>query len=350
MPCTHSMKRAQAATLLIVLILAAATATYILKASQPGATTSNVPSSSTTNTTGITTSTASIGTQSTSLPIKHVIIILMENEAYSQVIGSSSAPYETSLASHYASATNYFALSHPSLPNYFALVAGSTFGVTTDCSPSQCSISGPTIANLLDSHGLTWKEYAESMPNNCSQTDSSDSLYVTKHNPFVYFNSITNNTGSGTTSAYCNSHVVSFAQFWTDLQSSNLPNYSFITPNICDDAHSCPLSTGDAWLSMVIPRIINSSSFSSTAIFVTYDEGTGSTPNTPSQIPCILVSPFAKQGFASDIYYTHYSLLATVEAIFQLGNLGRNDTTATVMSDMFTIDVSHTSSTSGTVS
>lgn len=340
------MKRAQAAALLVVLILAAATATYVIKASESGTTSRNAPSSSATNTASITTnttstsSTSSSGTQSTSaLPIKHVIIILMENEGYQQVIGSASAPYENMLASHYASAANYFALSHPSLPNYLALVAGSTFGVTTDCSPSQCSIPGLTIANLLDSHGLTWKEYAESMPSNCSQSDSPDGLYVTRHNPFVYFSSITSNTGSGTTSQYCDSRVVPFSQFWTDLQSTNLPNYSFITPNLCDDAHGCSLSTGDAWLSTVIPRMINSSSFSSTVIFVTYDEGSGSTPNTPSQVPFILVSPFAKQGFVSNIYYTHYSLLATVEMIFQLGNLGRNDSTATVMSDMFTIDI-----------
>jgi phosphatidylinositol-3-phosphatase len=283
--------------------------------------------------------TSSLTQSSATPPIKHVIIILMENEAYQQVIGSASAPYENSLASHYASAANYFALTHPSLPNYFALVAGDTFGVTSDCLPNQCNIAGPTIASLLDSHGLTWKEYAESMPVNCSQNNSADGLYVTKHDPFVYFSSITNNTGSGATSEYCDSHVISFSQFWTDLQASNLPNYSFITPNICNDAHSCPLSTGDAWLSTVIPKIVNSSSFGSTAIFVTYDEGSGSTPNSPSQVTCILVSPFARQGFTSDVYYTHYSLLATVEAILGVGNLGRNDATATVMSDLFTISI-----------
>ncbi|MDA4123441.1 MAG: hypothetical protein OK456_09710 [Thaumarchaeota archaeon] len=292
-------------------------------------------------TTTLTSGNSSVGvTESTVAgPIKHVIIIVMENEPYGNVIGNPSAPYENSLASQYAIASDYFAVSHPSLPNYLALVAGSTFGVTTDCLPNQCSVPGPTIASLLDSHGLSWREYAESMPANCSQTDSSDGLYVARHDPFVYFSSITNNTGSGITSVYCDSHAVSFSQFWTDLQASNLPNYSIITPNICDDAHSCPLSTGDAWLSTVIPRIVNSSSFASTAVFVVYDEGSGSAPNTTSQVTCILVSPFAKDGFVSSAYYTHYSLLATVEAIFGLGSLGRNDANATVMSDMLTIGI-----------
>ncbi len=272
-------------------------------------------------------------------PIRHVMIIVMENEGYGQVVGSSSAPYQNLLISRYALAANYYAVSHPSLPNYIALVAGDAFGVTNDCQPSQCSFPNATITNLLDSHGLSWREYAESMPVNCSQSLSQDGLYVPRHNPFVYFSSITNNTGSGVTSQYCNSHVVPFTQFWNDLQSSNLPNFALITPNICDDAHSCNLSTGDAWLSTAIPRIIDSGSFSSTALFVVYDEGSGSGTNSPSHVVCILVSPFAKSSYSSNTQYSHYSLLATVEAIFRIGNLGRKDSTAGTMSDLFTINL-----------
>ena len=167
--------------------------------------------------------------------IKHVIIVVMENEGYGSVIGNPSAPYQNQLASQYALAANYFAVSHPSLPNYLALVAGDTFGVTSDCLPVQCALPNTTITSLLDGKGLTWKEYAESMPANCSQTDSPDGLYVPKHDPFVYVDSVTGNSGSGVTSAYCDSHVVPFAQFSKDLASSNLPSYSFITPNLCDD-------------------------------------------------------------------------------------------------------------------
>ena len=271
--------------------------------------------------------------------IRHVIIIVMENEGYGSVMGNPSAPYENQLASRYAFAGNYFAVSHPSLPNYLALVAGDTFGVDLRLpSGPVLSVQGTTIASLLDSKGLSWKEYAESMTGNCSQTDSQDGLYVAKHDPFVYFEGITGNSGSGPLSGYCNSHVVPFTQFSKDLASSNLPSYSFITPNICDDAHSCPLSAGDQWLSTVVPGIIGSSSFSSTALFIVYDEGSnnaGFGPNAGGQVVCILVSPFAKPGYVSQVQYSHYSLLATVEAIFNTGNLGRNDATASVMSDMF---------------
>jgi hypothetical protein len=288
---------------------------------------------------------SSSSSSSSSSPISHVIIILMENEEYGSVIGNASAPFENRLASSYAVAGDYFGVSHPSLPNYLALVAGSTFDVTSDCPPSQCSIPSnvSTIASLIDARGLSWKEYAESMPTDCSQTNSADGLYVTKHDPFVYFDSITGDNGTGVPSSYCGSHVVSLDQFWTDLQAGALPNYSFITPNICDDAHSCPLSTGDAWLSTTIPRITNSSEFSSTAVFITYDEGSTNASATGApgggKVLCIAVSPYAKHGYMSDVPYSHYSLLATVEAIFGLGSLGRNDLQASPMSDLFTTGI-----------
>jgi phosphatidylinositol-3-phosphatase len=263
----------------------------------------------------------------------------MENAEYGSVIGNASAPYQNGLASEYALAADYFGVAHPSLPNYLAIIGGSTFGVTSDCLPSQCSqpSSDTTIASLLDSKGYSWKEYAESMPTNCSQANSPDGLYFTKHNPFVYFDSVTGDGGAGSTSSYCDSHVVSMDQFYSDLQSNNLPSLSFITPNICDDAHSCPLSKGDQWLSTLVPKIVASSSFSATALFIVYDEGS---PNDSSggggRVACILVSPFAKAGYVSHVEYSHYSLLATVEAIFNLGSLGRSDATATAMGDLFT--------------
>lgn len=267
----------------------------------------------------------------------------MENEEYASVIGNASAPYQNQLASTYALSDAYYAVSHPSLPNYLALIAGSTFGVTDDCLPSQCAGIAPdatTLASLLDTSRLTWKGYSESMPAPCSQSNSADGLYFPKHNPFVYFSSITGNSGSGATSDYCKAHVVPLDQLWLDMQSGRLPNFSFIAPNICNDAHSCPLSTGDKWLSTVVPKIINSSSFSSTALFVIYDEGSPSdSAGGGGQVVCVLVSPFARQGFASHASYTHYSLLATIETIFGVGNLGRADANASPMSALFTIPI-----------
>lgn len=275
-------------------------------------------------------------------PIKHVIVIVMENKEYGSIIGNSSAPYQNYLASHYASAANYYAIAHPSLPNYLAMVGGNTFGMASDCQPAQCSVAASNLASLLNASSLTWKEYAESMPANCSQTVSPDGLYAPKHNPFVYFQGITGNGGSGPTSSYCKSHVVSFDQFWRDLGAGDLPNFSFITPNMCDDAHDCPISTGDGWLSTVVPRIINSTSFSSTALFITYDEGStnaGFGSNAGGKVLCVMVSPYAVPGYASQVQYSHYSLLATIETLLKVGNLGRNDAAASPMTDLFTKQV-----------
>jgi len=326
-------RRVTAVILVLVIVIAAAAIVELALPSGPNVTLTGTQTS---------TVTASSSQFSGAGPVQHIIIILMENEEYSSVIGSSSAPYQNMLASHYAVAGEYFAVSHPSLPNYLALIAGSTFGVTSDCLPAQCTLNSSSIITLLQSHGFTWKEYAESMPTNCSQSVSADGLYQPKHDPFVYFSGITGSSGTGQTSAYCDSHVVPVSQFWTDLGENALPSYAFITPNNCDDAHSCLLSAGDQWLSSVVPRIINSSSFSSTALFITYDEGStnsGFGSNAGGQVTCILVSPFAKQGYTSDVQYSHYSLLATVEAIFKLGSLGRNDAGATPMTDLFSQQV-----------
>jgi phosphatidylinositol-3-phosphatase len=98
-------------------------------------------------------------------PIKHVVIIVMENAEYSSVIGNgTSTPYQNFLASKYALAAQYYATTHFSLPNYFSLIAGSTFGRSSDCEPSACSESGRSIVDLLNQLGFSWKEYAESMP------------------------------------------------------------------------------------------------------------------------------------------------------------------------------------------
>lgn len=269
--------------------------------------------------------------------VRHVVTIVMENEEYSSVIGNPSAPYENALAANYTLLTSYYGVTHPSLPNYLAMVSGNTY-VSSDCAPSQCSVNSSSVVNLLQSRGLSWREYAESMPANCSQTASADGLYQPKHNPFVYFENITGNNGSGPTSAYCDSHVVSLSQFWVDLAANALPAYSFVTPNMCDDGHDCSLSTADAWLSTVVPKIEASQEFASTVVFVVYDEGStnaGFGDVAGGQVPCIVVSPLVIHGYRSDVQYSHYSLLATTESLLGLGGLGRNDSTAQPMSDIF---------------
>lgn len=273
--------------------------------------------------------------------IQHVIIIMMENEEYSSVIGSKNAPYENQLAKNYALATDFHAVKHPSLPNYIALTAGSTLWFTSDCSPLQCRTSSTSIFNLLDSKGATWKSYAESMPKPCDIVASFGKFYA-KHVPALYYTYVTKDA------SYCDSHVVPLGsvstqsgRFYTDMKSGDFPNYAFVTPNICDDAHSCPLSVGDKWLSEFIPQIQKSPIYSSTVIFLLYDEGAVSdVSGGGGHIVCLVVGPSGIVARThSNTPYNDYSVQATIESIYGLGNLGRHDEGASLMSTLFTVTI-----------
>lgn len=262
--------------------------------------------------------------------IKHVIIIVLENAEYSSVIGNSGAPYENGLAQDYALASNYLAVAHPSEPNYIAMIAGSTLNVTNDGAVSQNRRSATNIVDLFRAKGISWKAYEESMPTACDINSSTDGLYTTKHNPFVYMTDITGN------STYCSSHVVNLTQFYADLAGDRLPQYAFITPNVKHDGHDTGVAAADRWLSTFLPIIINSNSFSSSVLFLTYDEGTTNTGGG-GHIATIVIGPnsIVRPGFSTSVAYSHYSLLATIESIYGLGNLGRKDTNATAMYDVF---------------
>lgn len=262
--------------------------------------------------------------------IAHVIVLVLENQEYGSVLGNKDAPYQNYLAGKYALATNYYAVSHPSEPNYIAMIAGSTLGISNDGSVAANQRNATNLVGLLRSKGISWKAYEESMPSSCNTLDSTDGLYLTQHDPFVYMTDITNNQ------TYCRGHVVSLTQFYADLASAALPQYSFITPNARDDGHYTNLSVADNWLSTFVPQIINSTSFASTALFLVYDEGT-TNMDGGGHVMAIAIGPntIVKPRFQSNDVYTHYSLLATIESIYSLGNLGRNDTAANTMKAMF---------------
>ncbi|WP_369394611.1 alkaline phosphatase family protein [Streptomyces sp. CG1] len=180
----------------------------------------------------------------------HVFTILMENHSYNEIVGNSQAPYINSLVSKYGIASNYFAVGHPSLPNYLELTGGSNFGIATDCNPSQCTVNQPNIAaDRITPAGKTWKAYEESMPAPCTLSDSGE--YAVRHNPFVYYTDLQ-------TTAQCNNDVP-YTQLATDLGSTTTtPNYAFITPNLIDDMHDGTIAQGDTWLSQNVPNILNS--------------------------------------------------------------------------------------------
>src|SRR5436190_2561157 len=182
----------------------------------------------------------------------HIFIVVMENHAYNEIIGNTTAaPYTNSLANRYGLATNYVAVTHPSLPNYLALIGGSTFGITSDC--TSCRVNAPNlVADRVEQSGRTWKGYMESMPGTSSACSMVDAYpYVQKHDPFVYFDDIRNVAGE------CDK-VVPYTALAADLASAaTTPNYVWITPNMCNDTHDCSINTGDTWLQNNVPAILN---------------------------------------------------------------------------------------------
>ena len=257
----------------------------------------------------------------------HIVIIMEENESNDAIIGNPSAPYINKLAATYSRASDYYAVSHPSLPNYIALTSGTTAGITSDCNPpgGSCLANVPNIADRLDQSGVSWKEYAESMPQPCDPNDTS--LYAVKHNPFMYYPDIADNA------ALCDSRVVPFSQFAGDLRSaSSLPSYVFITPNLCDDMHNCSIASGDSWLAEYAPKILDSPAFTTqhSLLVVAWDEGNSADNN----VAIIFAGPAAKAHYVSNVIYSHYSLLHTIENNWGLKPLTQNDMTASVMSAM----------------
>ncbi|HYR63847.1 MAG TPA: alkaline phosphatase family protein, partial [Actinomycetota bacterium] len=200
--------------------------------------------------------------------LDHIAVLVMENHTYGQVIGSADAPSTNSLAHTYALATNYFAVAHPSLPNYLALVGGSTFGITDDC--TSCHVAGsPSLANQLATAGLTWGDYQEGMPSACfTGPDATAGRYAKKHNPFVYFDSVVSNP------SLC-SHVVPATALAGDIAAGRLPAFTWITPNLCNDTHDCSVKTGDTYLAGLVPGLIQALGPHG-ALFIVWDEGEGS--------------------------------------------------------------------------
>jgi len=248
----------------------------------------------------------------------HVFLIVMENEESTGIMGNNAAAYINALATGHGLATQYFAVSHPSLPNYLALTAGSTFGIASDC--TGCYVNATNIADQVESSGRSWKGYLESMPSSCYVGDAYP--YMQKHNPFIYYNDVRTNP------ARCAEHVVPFTQLSTDLVNGTVPNLAWITPNMCNDMHDCSIATGDAWLANVVPGILASSAFQNGGVlFITWDEGESSAGccgnAAGGQVATLVIAPNGVAGLRSTIAETHYSLLRTIEDAWGLSALGQ---------------------------
>ena len=235
---------------------------------------------------------------------------MLENASYSDVIGAASMPYLNSLAQKYALARNYYANTHPSIGNYFMLTTGQ---ILTNDDAFSGTVSADNVVRELTAAGKTWKSYAESLPS-VGYTGGDQGAYLRHHNPMTYFSDVQN---SGTQQA----NLVPFTQFPIDLAAGNLPNYSFIVPNVYNDAHNCPagmsactlaqkLSAADTWLQTNIGPLIADTNFQKSGLLIiVFDEAeTSDTTNGGGHVAAVLVSPQLKQAYQSTTLYQHQSL------------------------------------------
>lgn len=259
------------------------------------------------------------GAQAAPRPVpafEHVVVIVLENKARSSVLGNSAAPAFNALAARGAVLARYRGVTHPSLPNYLALVSGSTHGITDDC--TSCTVAGRSLADTLQAGGRTWKAYAEGLPR-AGWTGAATGRYVKRHVPFLYFRRVLARPARAR-------NVVPLSALTRDLAARRLPDFALVVPNMCHDMHDCPVSAGDAWLRRFVPPLLRNAQLANSVVFVVFDESDSADPG----IPALALGPTVRPGSAFRPPMSHYGLLRTIEDAWGLPRLGRSARTAPV--------------------
>ncbi len=257
----------------------------------------------------------------------HLFVVVMENLDRQ---GALAVPTVADLAQRYASADAWYAVSHPSLPNYLALVSGSTWKVRSDC--AACFQQGPNLAGQLSAAGITWGAYFEGMPGSCFLAPQSpDGSYAAKHDPFAYFADVRSNPAE---CAHLQPLTALTPLLVPGAPASGVPRFVWVTPDLCHSGHDCGPYAGGSWLAGFVARVTASAAWADGgALVVTWDEGTdraGVDPATGSltasggggNVLTLVVAPHVPAGLVVHGAYDHYSLLRTVEDAFGLPRLG----------------------------
>jgi len=230
----------------------------------------------------------------------HVFIVLEENTNYSSVIGNKSMPYLNGLINSYGLATQYYANTHPSLGNYFMLTTGK---IITNNDSYSGTVKADNVVRHLLTAGQTWKAYAESLPY-AGYVKPDVGKYARRHCPLSYMSDVLNSQSQIL-------NLVPFTQFATDLQNDAFPDYSFITPNLCNDAHDCQLSIADTWLKTNIDPLIKSATFKSgDLLIIVFGESANDNSHGGGRVAWVAISPkFSKPGYQSATLYQHQNTL-----------------------------------------
>lgn len=254
-----------------------------------------------------------------SASIEHVVIVVFENQNFSDVIGNSAMPYINQLARQNALATQFYANVHPSMGNYFMMTTGQVVS-TDDNFPG--TFTGDDVAQALTAAGKSWKVYAESVPM-VGYVGDDQYPYIKHHNPFSYFDDVRNSTAQ-------RNNIVPFTDFVQTLNANTLPNYAFIVPNNLHNGHDCPsgltcsnsdrLAAIDSWLQTNVGPILGNSSINASSVLVlTFDESASDNMLGGGRIPVVLAGGQIKTSFQSMTTYQFPSLLR-----FSLKSLGVN--------------------------
>jgi hypothetical protein len=244
-----------------------------------------------------------------------VIEIVMENAERDEVAGSRDAPYANSLIARYALAERSYAITHPSLPNYLALVSGSTHGIESDC--SDCHVRAQNLVDQLEAAGITWRAYLEDVPRPCF-TGAGAGGYAKKHNPFIYFDDVAR------VRARC-AKLVGFADLARDVRHARLSSFVWITPNLCDDGHDCGVSAADSFLARTVPLLLRELGPHGFLV-ITWDEGTSDRgccggAAGGGAVATIVAGPDVRPHSRLPAPIDHYGVLGTIEEALGLAPL-----------------------------
>lgn len=264
--------------------------------------------------------------QKTIPQFSHIAVVVLENHSYAQVVGSKTMPYLNTLIQKYGLAQNYFANTHPSIGNYFMLTTGK---LITRNDNFKGTTTENNLARELTAAGKTWRVYAEGLPK-IGYLGGNSKRYLKRHNPFAYFNDVRNNPAEA-------QKLVPFINLAKDISTNRLPNFSFIIPDACNDAHDCGLATADRWLKKNIAPLMSNKTFSDNGLLaIVFDEGKASDrAHGGGHDPVILVSSKIKSGYKSTALYQHQNLLKTVLAGLGMPAPLGAAATATPMADFF---------------
>jgi hypothetical protein len=273
-------------------------------------------------------------------PYDHIFVIMEENHEYSQIIGNTNAPNINGYATTYGLATNYDSVTHPSAPNYVALVGGSYFGIQDDNPWQTHKLNDPDLTSQIDTAGLAWKGYFQGLPHpgftgNCYP---SQCYYASKHNGPIYFDVVHKSKTEL-------DKEVPITQLTKDIKKT-LPNFAVIVPDQCHDMHGgygdCANDTdaqlvaaGDTYAAGIVSQLTSAKFWtaSNSAIVIVWDEGSTNVGGG-GHVAAIVITSNGPRALQDGTAYNHYGLLATIQDALGLGCL-QNTCSATPMAKLF---------------